>query len=374
MKTTHWAMLFRQLLRPRAPLAPNRLAVEKHLEGALAWILVAQRQGGDGGIAAHFDLLRGRWAPSYPETTGYTIPTLLACAERLGRPALRDTAIDLASYLLRVRTPEGGIGHWRPGAEQQPIVFDTGQALFGWIAAYQQTGRAEYLQAATQGADWLVRMQSPSGAWQQGQHLGVVKVIDTRVAWALLATAAVSPNPSYVAAARANLDWALQQQQADGWFEQAAFWTGADPFTHNIVYTAEGLLECGLLLDEPRYTSAAERAAQALLEQQRPDGSLSGKYGPHWAPRAHSSCLTGDCQAALLWLRLYGLKHGQGYLGAARRAIAFVASTQELRASDENVRGGIAGSFPLYGEYERFKYPNWAAKFFLDALLAMELA
>jgi hypothetical protein len=60
-----------------------------------------------------------------------------------------------------------------------------------------------------------------------------------------------------------------------------------------------------------------------------------------------------------------------GYLVAARRAIAFVASTQDLMADHPGVRGGIAGSYPIYGRYGRFKYPNWAAKFFADALLAL---
>ncbi len=33
------------------------------------------------------------------------------------------------------------------------------------------------------------------------------------------------------------------------------------------------------------------------------------------------------------------------------------------------MRGGIAGSAPIWGDYSRFEYPNWAAKFFADALM-----
>lgn len=374
MIVTHWWALLRQLIRSRTPLPPDQLAIEPYLSAVLSWMQVAWKHGGDGGIAAHFDLLRGHWAPSYPETTGYTIPTLLACAICLNRPDLRDMAISLADYLLRVRTPEGGVGHWKPGSEKQPLVFDTGQAIFGWIAAHRETGDLAYLQAATNAADWLVRVQSADGSWQQGQHGGVLKVIDTRVAWALLVVAEVSPQRSYVEAARANLDWALRQQRADGWFERAAFEPGADPFTHTIVYTAEGLLESGLRLDEARHITAAEKVAQALLKRQRPDGSLASTYGPNWIPRSRSSCLPGNCQAALLWLRLHRLKPNPSYLEAARRAVAFVGSTQDQSTGNENLRGGIAGSFPLYGRYERCKYPNWAAKFFADALLALEQA
>ena len=34
--------------------------------------------------------------------------------------------------------------------------------------------------------------------------------------------------------------------------------------------------------------------------------------------------------------------------------------------------GGIKGSFPVYGRYAPLQYPNWATKFFIDALLAKQ--
>ena len=39
----------------------------------------------------------------------------------------------------------------------------------------------------------------------------------------------------------------------------------------------------------------------------------------------------------------------------------------------EPTRGGIKGSHPIWGGYDPFRYPNWAAKFFVDALLASDL-
>ena len=121
------------------------------------------------------------WAPPYPETTGYTIPTLLNASFRLGRPELKVMALSLADYLLRVATPEGGVAHWSSNSENLPIIFDTGQVVFGWLAAYDASNGQQYLDAATHGGDWLVSVQHPSGCWEQYQHLGVPKVIDTRV-------------------------------------------------------------------------------------------------------------------------------------------------------------------------------------------------
>ena len=77
---------------------------------------------------------------------------------------------------------------------------------------------------------------------------------------------------------------------------------------------------------------------------------------------------------ALVWLQFYELSGEKCYLDAARKAIAFVAATQDLRTSNPNIRGAIAGSYPIYGRYERFNYPNWAAKFYIDALLALDNA
>ena len=107
------------------------------------------------------DLLRDRWAPSYPETTGYTIPTLLNVSFRLGRPDLKDLALSLADYLLRVVTPEGGVAHWSSNSDNLPIVFDTGQVVFGWLAAYDASNGQQYLQAAIHGGDWLASVQAP---------------------------------------------------------------------------------------------------------------------------------------------------------------------------------------------------------------------
>ena len=156
-------------------LSARSLVLHEHLSAAVDWIERARLAGGDGGISKGFDLLRRRWAPSYPETTGYTVPTLLNAALVLDRPALRALALSLADYLLGNLTPEGGVGHWT-GSDSGPIVFDTGQVIFGWIAAYDAIGDDRYLRAAVRAGDWLVAVQDPSGSWKDHQHLGVYLV------------------------------------------------------------------------------------------------------------------------------------------------------------------------------------------------------
>jgi uncharacterized protein YyaL (SSP411 family) len=266
------------------------------------------------------------------------------------------------------------MAHWQAHSMSRPVVFDTGQVMFGWLAAFGASGDGRYLQAARRAADWLVSIQDSSGAWKKFQHLDVEKVIDTRVAWAMLRLHQHAENEAYLTCAVRNLEWALQQQDPDGWFQHCTFVNGEDPFTHTLAYTAEGLFECGQLLQEERYTTASQLTAAALLNVQRADGSLAGAYGPGWHESSRPSCLTGNCQMARLWLCFYERSGNQAYYTGARKAITFVTRTQDLDGANPNVRGGIAGSYPIYGRYERFKYPNWAAKFLVDSLLALERA
>ena len=281
-----------------ATLAHN--ATQPRLQAALEWIERAQRASGNGGISKGYHGIRRRWSPSYPETTGYTIPTLLNAAVALDRPDLRVLALRLADYLLKAATPEGAVAHWADPSSQ-PVVFDTGQVLFGWLAAYSASQEACYLEAATRAGNWLSAVQDNSGAWTMFQHLGVVKTIDSRVAWALLELYRHTNQESHRRAAVRNLEWVLRQQDSDGWFKHCAFRDGDDPLTHTLAYTAEGLFESGCLLDEERYVNAAVRTAAALLARQRADGWLASTYRSAWEATSRSSCLTGNCQVSRMW-------------------------------------------------------------------------
>jgi uncharacterized protein YyaL (SSP411 family) len=291
---------------------------------------------------------------------------LLNAAVVLERPDLRQMAFSLADYLLRSTTREGGVAHWS-NSGSDPIVFDTGQVMFGWLAAYHASHDERYLQAAARAGDWLVSIQHPSGSWKACQHLGVEKVIDTRVAWALFELHRYTRQ-----AAVRNLEWARSQQEENGWFRHCAFIEGQDPFTHTLAYTGEGFFEAGKLLAERRYIETARRMAEALRARQRVDGRLASTYSSAWGETSRSSCLTGNCQMARLWLRFYEADGNPAYYAAAKKAILFVARTQNLETSNPKLRGAIAGSHPVYGRYERFQYPNWAVKFFMDALLTLD--
>ena len=174
---------------------------------------------------------------------------------------------------------------------------------------------------------------------------------------------------SHGALARANLDWALSEQHASGFFRECSFERGVDPFTHTIAYATRGLLESGLLLDDMRYLTAAKRCADAALEQLRGDGFLAGQISIDGASSARYCCLTGNCQFSIVWAKLFDMTGDQRYQNAAIKATNYVMACQNIQIQNPNVRGAIAGSFPVWGGYAPFSYPNWATKFFIDAMV-----
>src|SRR5262249_18468805 len=118
------------------------------------------------------------------------------------------------------------------------------------------------------------------------------------------------------------------------------------------------------------------RATDCLLPVIGRNGFLPGRLDGEWRPRVKWSCLTGSCQLALVWFRLARRVGPPAYEEAARRTLSFVEKTQRSGPDHrpagpaDGTCGGIKGSHPIWGGYDPFRYPNWAAKFFVDALLA----
>jgi hypothetical protein len=196
-----------------------------------------------------------------------------------------------------------------------------------------------------------------------------VHTYNVRTTWGLLRLHQADPDPQICDAAIKNLTWAIQDQDEDGWFRNAHFRPGEPPLTHTIAYTIEGLLESGVILQDQQIIGAARRAADALRQRQSEDGFLRARYGPGWKSDSDWSCLTGDAQMAILWQRLYQLTGDLEYLKAAEMANNYVKQAHNRVSHLSGVLGGLAGSHPIYADYEPYRNLNWAAKFFADSLL-----
>jgi hypothetical protein len=65
--------------------------------------------------------------------------------------------------------------------------------------------------------------------------------------------------------------------------------------------------------------------------------------------------------------RIYERTDDPRFLNVAVKAVEFVLRRQRWAPGRTSVHGAIAGSTPLFGPYLALRYPNWAAKFFVDA-------
>ena len=343
------------------------------LQAAAEWLARAQDVTGGGGVSAYYDAAKRRWAGAYPETTGYIIPTLFRYAEFSGNDEYRERAIRMAAWESDIQLSDGGVRAGTMDAnEAVATIFNTGQVLFGWLAAWQRTHESKFRDSLVRAADWLVAAQDPDGAWRRfaspfASH--ALNTYNTRVAFGLAEAGRGLNEPRYLDAAKRNVEWALTQMHPNGWLENNDLEDNIRPLTHTIAYAARGILEVGLITENSGFVDAASRIARAVAATQRSDGALPGRLDAGWRTAAGWSCLTGNAQMAIVWQRLAHETGDGSWLPAAKRANRFNLSVQNVAASSQDMRGGIPGSHPRGGGYMTHRYPNWAAKFFMDALM-----
>lgn len=346
--------------------------IDRALQASVAWLCRAQDKSAsdDGGVARDFSLIEG-WNSSYPETTGYIVPTLIGYANLTGDLEIRRRARTMLDWLVSIQFPDGGFQGSVIGAEPViPVTFNTGQILLGLVSGTEEFGD-EFREPMRRAADWLVATQDEDGCWRSHRSPFTEptdKAYETHVSWGLFEAARLEPNSGYASAAVANIRWALSLQNENGWFRDCCLTEPEHPLTHTIGYVLRGVIEAYRFSQESEFLAAAHRTADALLGTQRPDGALPGRLDENWAGTVEWTCLTGNVQIAACWLILFEYTGDERYREAAEAANRFVRRTMNF-GGPPDTNGAVKGSFPVSGGYCTYEYPNWAAKFLIDSLL-----
>jgi hypothetical protein len=360
----------RQRNLDRGGLPERDPGIEPTVSAAVSWLCRAQDRSAsaDGGVARDFSLIKG-WATSYPETTGYIVPTVLDVAEERNDQDLRERARRMLDWLVSIQFPEGGFQGGKADASPRvPVTFNTGQILLGLARGAADFGR-DYIEPMRRAARWLVDTQDPDGCWRRHPTPFAAageKAYETHVAWGLLEAARVAPDTDYGEAGLRNVRWALTKQQANGWFADCCLSNPNRPLTHTIGYALRGVVEAWRYSQDETFLTAARKTADAIVRVTAEDGRLPGQWSKDWTPAADWVCLTGSVQIAHSLLLLFRDTGYRPYLDTGCRLNGWVRRTVMLDGP-ENVRGGIRGSFPIDGAYGRYEYLNWAAKFFVDS-------
>jgi hypothetical protein len=337
------------------------------------WLCAAQdcSASQDGGVARHYSLTSG-WGTSYPETTGYIIPTIIEVARRTERVDLHARARRMLDWCVGIQFPCGGFQGGTVGATPcVPVTFNTGQILLGLAAGTAAYGEERYRLAMHRGARWLQQTQDPDGCWRKYPspfaNAGE-KAYETHVAWGLFEADRVAPGNGYGETGLRQIEWALTKQAPNGWFACNCVIDPSRPLTHAIGYVLRGLIEGYRFSGRSHLLAAARRTADSLADCIAGNGSLAGQLDRNFAPAADYVCLTGSAQIAHCMFQLSQLTSEERYFAAGRRATAYVRRTIHVDGPPET-RGGVKGSFPVDGAYGQWEFLNWAAKFCIDANL-----
>lgn len=365
------------------PADAPRPANAERIAAGLAWLLRSEEATGRRGSSSYLDFRTGYWGAPYPETTGYIVATLLRAATCTGSPELADVATRMGRWLRSIQEREGGLGEAAGSFATHPRVFNSGQAMLGWLALHKAGRGDEFLDSARRCGDWLARIQDEDGKWSRSTYAGP-KPYHSRVGWALLELFAATGDERHLASSTRHLSWTMSQALPNGCFRGNSLSEPDRPWTHLIGYVLFGLVEqvrlrklLGVATD-PRVLETLVAAGDALakcheIARERGVLALAATYDMAWNSEDRWSCTTGDSQIAHFLLKLSHRTGDPRHEETARRILSETSSVQFLSGSlPDDVRGGLPGSFPPEAPYLGNKIPNWGVKFFVDALLELE--
>ena len=63
---------------------------------------------------------------------------------------------------------------------------------------------------------------------------------------------------------------------------------------------------------------------------------------------------------SLVWMKIYNYKNDTEFLHGAEKLLKQLLYLQKRGINEDvNTRGAISGSYPIWGKYEPYAFPNW---------------
>ena len=275
---------------------------------------------------------------SYPEVTGYYIPTLINWGER-------ELAKTYTAWLCGIQHEDGA---WYDTEGKAPYVFDTAQILKGLLAAKQLGMDVDDNIKA--GCEWIIsnineegRLTTPTkDAW--GTPGICSELIHLYCLSPLIEAGKIYNNRYYI-----NMADKVTKYYIDNYREDIL---GFGFLSHFYAYVMEALCDIG-------QTDLAREAMHNMERYQHDNGMIPAYKDVEW------TCSTGMFQLAITWYKLGELEKGN--------------KTFEYAMQLQNESGGWYGSYTMTDNpnpFDRNKCPDyfpqseisWAVKYFLDAL------
>ena len=353
-----------------------------HIRMILNWFRNAQEYNKDGGFPFGIDIgkyLAGAqtYGPSYPETSGYILASLVL-AQKQGYKQVTQSMLDYtADYLVENQRVDGGYRTVLSSTSSHSLTFDTGQVLCGLTQYQANYPRDDVAECIERAANWMASQIENNGAYKvQSTFFGEQRCYYTRATIGLALAAKLNNREDWRDAAIRNINWAIQFQDDDGWFDRFSFPDGELSNLHGISYTIRGILDTGILFGIEEFVDSAILATNSMLNANAPKQNTSSSFPGHFTTGFRSVSReiipTGLAQLSIICLKLGRITGQQSYTDFAQRQVENLKTMHLQNFQDPCIDGLLPGSWPLNGRYEPYFLPNWPIKFFLDALLVLE--
>ena len=247
------------------------------------------------------------WSLMYPETTGYIIPTFLTYGEKFKKETVIKKAIKMADWLLSIQNNDGSFpgGLFKKGLIRKSI-FNSSQIIIGLVNIYNKTRDDKYLESSIKCAQWIVGNQNNDGSFSKYNYKNdYTPSYYTRVSWPLLMVWKLNGNEKLKDAAIKTLELIYNRKLKNGFIKHSGFKMNSYAFIHTIAYVIRGFFEADQILKINKYEKIAISWADIIMKKFEINGKLPAAYYYDYRGLKKSECLTGYCQLAIIWLKIF---------------------------------------------------------------------
>ena len=353
-----------------------------HLTRSINWIKNAQDAFPDGGISRAFNLhgenLKSNkvgWQLSYPETSGYILPSLIEANKFLFDKDLDHRINRLGDFLIQM-SKDGKVRGGSLNKIENYSIFDTGQVLRGLIDYYKIRNNGKILKNIKKCSDYILESELEDTGKFRADNLAKnsIKYIDNDtiniyVVPPLIQAGEILNDEKYKDLSKRILAYTISKQKMNGYFENSDFYSNNNTLTHNIGYILEGLIETAHHLNDLSIIDKTDITLKKLCELIDDKGNINSRYSDNWQTASKDNCLTGSSQIAISLLKSNNIKKNDNF---RKKALLILDNLKTYQNNYlENFGGGIGamwGSWPINGNYQPYEAINWANKFFIDLI------
>ena len=345
------------------PDIPYRSALLESLELNLQWILNSINATSGNGSAA-YRWMWGKWGDTYPETTGYLIPTLLNANHHTDVFDIEASAKELIGFLISIQNENGSFP--LSVGSNKVNVFDTAQILLGLSNAYERYKDDDILNSIQKCHIWLSDQFNRNGKIPDNNLVEDYNpTYYLRIIWPLMFSGSILNVEVSNSLQMAYSKWA--QKISEGRVYDASFVPGDASYSHTVIYAVRGLIECDNFIQDSeihRADAFLKIATEQILEY----GSYPGRIFGDGKMDYSFICTAGHVQLILCLLKRKELLSKEKLHQVISILFSPVYKSQKNRGYN---KGAVPSSIPVYGPYQRFKYTNWSQKFYCDAVMSI---